>query len=81
MEQLANEMMKRIHELTSENKALRMTNLDKDKEISKLKQRIENGYDSNDDNIFCDYCSTLATRKHDGDDLCDKCYLREKYKD
>ena len=74
MEQLANKMMERINVLTAENSVLR-------KEILKLKQRIENGYDSNDENIFCEMCSSLATRKYDGDDLCDKCYLREKYKD
>jgi hypothetical protein len=74
MEQLADKMMERINVLTAQNNDLR-------KEISKLKMRIKNGYDSNDENIFCDYCSTLATRKYDGDDLCDKCYLREKYKE
>ena len=72
MDALANEMMERIRELTAENRELRI-------EILKLKQRIENGYDSDDDNIFCEYCESLATRKYDGDDLCDKCYLREKY--
>jgi hypothetical protein len=37
---------------------------------------------ADDDNKnLCDMCSSVATRKHDGDDLCDKCYLREKYKD
>jgi len=82
MEKLANEMMERIHELTAENKALRMKNIDKDKEIEKLKRRIENGYDSDDDDInFCDSCQSPATRECDGWDLCDKCYLRHKYQE
>jgi hypothetical protein len=48
-------------------------------EIEKLKRRIENGYDSDDDINFCDSCQSPATRECDGWDLCDKCYLRHKY--
>ena len=48
-------------------------------EIEKLKRRIENGYDSDDDINFCDSCQSPATREYDGWDLCDKCYLRGKY--
>ena len=49
----------------------------------KLKSKVKKmNNDADDDNsIFCDMCSSVATRKYDGDDLCDKCYLREKYKD
>jgi hypothetical protein len=32
-----------------------------------------------EDHELCDSCQEIATRKHDGWELCDKCYLRAKY--
>ena len=52
----------------------------KNKKLKSKVKKINN--DADDDNhIDCVSCYSVATRKHDGDDLCDKCYLREKYKD
>ena len=52
----------------------------KNKKLKSKVKKMNNDADD-DNNISCDSCYSVATRKHDGDDLCDKCYLREKYKD
>lgn len=40
---------------------------------------VEHQYTEDVEQNVCDSCQTLATKQHDGWELCDKCYLRDKY--
>ena len=42
---------------------------------------VEHQDTDQDDINVCDSCQAPATRRHDGWELCDKCYLRDKYKE
>lgn len=81
MESVAEKILQLNKELIEESKQLRKEILTLDKEVQRLKKISEKGYDSDEeiDPNFCDSCPKLATRKHDGWDLCDKCYLKNKY--
>jgi uncharacterized protein Yka (UPF0111/DUF47 family) len=81
MESVARKILKLNQDLIEESKQLRKEILTLNKEVRKLNKIVEKGYDSEEeiDPNFCDSCERLATRKHDGWDLCDKCYLKNKY--